>query len=268
MKLCKIIVKRSGESLTAFDYCVNLEKGGDCVTKGYVNSFQSLGTVDGPGVRYVVFMQGCPLRCKCCHNPDTWEFGIGAQYTPQEILEKVKRCRTYFGQSGGITVSGGEPLMQAEFVYELFELCHQNGINTALDTSGCVMNDDVMKLLNVTDTVLLDFKMTDENEYKSFTGMEMKKAEEFLKELDGRGINTWLRQVIVCDINDNVENVRKLFDKQKEYKCISKIELLPFRKLCITKYDDMGIEFPLKDYDETPQGRIDDLLKSIINSHK
>lgn len=231
--------------------------------QGYVSSFQSLGTVDGPAVRFVVFLQGCPLRCKCCHNPETWAKTGGTAYTPEEIAAKVARYRSYFGEKGGITISGGEPLMQAEFVAEVFGLCRSQGITTCLDTSGCLYNPSVQRVLNLTDTVLLDYKMTNDADYQGFTGMKMQQAEDFLEILNAHGIPTWLRQVIVCGINDNEENVRALFEKQRKYACIEKIELLPFRKLCETKYQELGIPFPLADTPETPQSRIDELLRSI-----
>ena len=125
---------------------------------GRIHSFQSLGTADGPGVRAVVFMQGCPLRCACCHNPDTWDFNGGTKVTAEEIFVKIKRLKNYFGKDGGVTASGGEPLMQPEFLKELFTLCKTDGITTAIDTSGCILNDSVKELLKLTDTVLLDYK--------------------------------------------------------------------------------------------------------------
>ena len=151
---------------------------------GKIHSFQSLGTVDGPGVRYVVFMQGCPLRCKCCHNPDTWDFNGGKEYSASQVLEKAIRFKEYFGADGGITVSGGEPLMQSEFVNELFYLCQQNEINTCLDTSGCVINDSIKALLKKTDRVLLDLKYTTDEEYKENVGCSMNAVLEFLSLLE------------------------------------------------------------------------------------
>lgn len=227
---------------------------------GYVSSIQSLGAVDGPGVRCVIFMQGCILRCKCCHNPETWEFGKGEEYTPERLMGKIRRYVSYFGSEGGVTVSGGEPLCQSEFVTELFKICRQEGINTCLDTSGCLMNDSVRELLDVTDIVLLDYKMTNEQDYYSFSGMHQSAAEEFLKELQKRSKRVWLREVIVPSINDNAESVAKLLRKQKEYPCIEKIELLPFHKACVTKYDELGIKFPLKDIPEATKENVSELF--------
>ena len=137
---------------------------------GTVHSIQSLGTVDGPGVRFVVFLKGCNLRCGCCHNPDTWEMNGGKTYTASEIVDMALRYKEYFGRDGGITVSGGEPLLQAEFVREIFSLCHSEGINTCLDTSGSILVDPVRELLSVTDRILLDIKYTNDEQYKKHVG--------------------------------------------------------------------------------------------------
>lgn len=217
---------------------------------GRIHSIQSLAASDGPGLRFAVFMQGCPLRCGCCHNPDTWDFGIGKEYSAEEIVQKASRYKSYFGSKGGITVSGGEPLMQPDFVREFFELSHNEGINTCLDTSGCVMNDEVKNLLKHTDIVLLDIKYTDDELYQEHVGCEMKKALEFLDYLNKEKIPVTLRQVIIPTLNDNEDNIKKLKEIADNHKCVDKIELLPFRKLCQIKYDNMGIEFPFKDIPE------------------
>ena len=217
---------------------------------GRIHSIQSLAASDGPGLRFAVFMQGCPLRCSCCHNPDTWDFGGGKEYSAEEIVQKASRYKSYFGSKGGITVSGGEPLMQAIFVKEIFELCHKEEINTCLDTSGCVMNDDVKNLLRHTDRVLLDIKYTDSELYKKHVGCEIEKAIEFLDYLNKEKIPVTLRQVIIPTLNDNEDSVKKLKDIADKHECVDKIELLPFRKLCQIKYDNMGIEFPFRDIPE------------------
>ncbi len=231
--------------------------------KGRVHSIQSLGTVDGPGVRFVVFLQGCPLRCKCCHNPDTWDFGGGTEYTADEIVEKAKRCRDYFGAEGGITLSGGEPLMQPEFAKEVFLLCHKEGINTCLDTSGCVLNDNVKDLLKCTDRVLLDFKYTDAVLYRENVGCEMSSVTEFLQYLDSQKIPTTLRQVVILTVNDNQENILKLKAIADTYGCVDKIELLPFKKLCQTKYDSLKIDFPFGSLPE-PSKEMMDMLNGLL----
>ena len=213
--------------------------------KGRIHSFQSLGTVDGPGVRFVVFMQWCNLKCACCHNPDTWSAIEGKEYTPDEVIKKVVRFKEYFGSDGGITVSGGEPLLQADFVYELFKLCHIDGINTCLDTSGSILNDSVKKLLGETDRVLLDIKYTENSLYEKYAGCKIEKPLEFLSYINNEKIPVTLRQVIIPTLNDNKENVLKLKEIAQKHSCIDKTELLPFRKICQVKYDQLGKPFPL-----------------------
>lgn len=218
---------------------------------GYIHSFQSMGTLDGPGVRFLVFMQGCPLRCGYCHNPDTWDkeaYSITA--SPEEVLAKVLRYRNYFGADGGITVSGGEALMQAEFVRVLFELCREEGIHTCLDTSGCIWNEEVEKLLDVTDLVLLDVKMTTEEDYRTYTKGSLKQTLFFLGELERKKIPTWIRHVVVPGFNDDREDLERVKLLVDGYTCVRKIDMLPFRKLCKEKYERLGIEFPFDKYEE------------------
>ena len=229
--------------------------------QGRIHSFQSLGTVDGPGVRAVVFMQGCPLRCACCHNPDTWDFGGGKIVSAEEIFRKIQRLRAYFGKDGGVTVSGGEPLLQADFVAELFSLCRADGISCALDTSGCVYNESVERLLSLTDLVLLDYKYTNDTDYKKYTGMSMQSAEDFLARLDALGKRVWIRHVIIPTLNDSAESVRRLYALSERYSCIEKTELLPFRKLCVEKYRALGIDFPLENIPEASEELIERLKR-------
>ena len=231
--------------------------------KGNIHSLQSLGTVDGPGVRFVVFMQGCNLRCGCCHNPDTWEMTGGTEYSADEILQRVLRCREYFGQEGGITISGGEPLLQSDFCRELFSLCHDHDINTCLDTSGNILNDNVKKLLAVTDRVLLDIKFTNEADYCEFAGCGMENPLEFLEYLSEQKIPTTLRQVIIPTLTDSEENVLLLKQIADSHTCVDKIELLPFRKICQTKYDNMGLEFRFCNLPEPSSDKMQELNKII-----
>jgi len=215
--------------------------------KGRIHSLQSLGTLDGPGVRFVAFLQGCPLRCSCCHNPDTWELTGGEVYSAKDVLDKSLRFKEYFGKDGGITISGGEPLIQAEFANEIFVLAKKEGINTCLDTSGCIINDSVKKLLGVTDRVLLDVKYDNEKDYIKHVKCSQKVVLDFLEYLNEKGIKTTLRQVIIPTLNDNENSVKFLLNLARKYKVIDKIELLPFKKICQVKYDQMNIEFPFKD---------------------
>ena len=224
--------------------------------KGYINSIQSLGALDGPGIRFAVFLLGCNLRCGCCHNPDTWDIKGGTEYTPLEIVQKAERFREYFGKEGGITFSGGEPLLQADFVREVFSLCKEKGINTCLDTSGSILNDKVKKLLSVTDRVLLDIKYTDEQSYKDYVGCSLEGVLEFLNYLDQNKIPVTLRQVIIPTLNDNEDNILRLKDIAESHKCVDKIELLPFKKMCQVKYDKMGIPFPFAHLPEPKKDKI------------
>lgn len=224
--------------------------------KGRVHSFQSLGTVDGPGVRCVVFLSGCPLRCKCCHNPDTWDLGGGTEYGAEEIVKKAERFRAYFGEKGGITLSGGEPLCQARYALELFRLCKERGINTCLDTSGALLGADVTKLLGYTDRVLLDIKYTSEELYKENVGMSLSRALEFLGTLEKMKIPTTVRQVVIPGVNDTEESLSALEGIIKAHACIDGVELLPFRKLCRVKYDKMGITFPFADIPEADAAEV------------
>ena len=233
---------------------------------GIIHSIQSLGTVDGPGVRFVVFMQGCNLRCGCCHNPDTWKMSDGKQTTADEIISKAVRYKEYFGEDGGITVSGGEPLLQADFVRRVFELCHSEGINTCLDTSGSILNDSVKKLLGVTDRVLLDIKYTEEELYQNHVGCPLKSVLEFLSYLNEKKIPTTVRQVIIPTLNDNGENIKLLSDIVTRYPCVDKIELLPFKKMCNMKYEKLGIPFPFSHLPEPTKEKINELQALVTKN--
>ena len=236
--------------------------------KGYIHSFQSLGTVDGPGVRFVAFLQGCPLRCKCCHNPDTWEFGTGMQITAEEIVEKALRYKEYYGKEGGITLSGGEPLMQPQFVKAVFSLAKDAGLNTCIDTSGCVLNDEVEALLSYTDHILLDIKYTDNALYRENVGSTLDSALSFLAKAQQRNIPVTLRQVIIPTVNDNEDNIQCLKKIAVGFSCVCKIELLPFRKICEVKYENMGIEFPFAHIPEPTLEKMQELnniLKTASN---
>lgn len=210
---------------------------------GRIHSMQTLGTLDGPGVRFVLFMQGCPLRCAYCHNPDTWEPANGQEMTAEAVLQKALRYKNYFGKDGGVTVTGGEALLQASFVREFFTLCHQHGLHTALDTSGCIWNESVAALLEETDLCLLDIKMTNETDYRRYTGASLEKVMAFLAQLQKRSIPTWIRQVIVPTINDTEENIERLNALIAPYPCIERVELLAFHKLCVGKYEALGQPF-------------------------
>ena len=229
------------------------------ISKGRIHSIQSLGTLDGPGVRFVVFLQGCNLRCGCCHNPDTWAMTGGTEYTAEQIVEKAVRYREYFGAEGGITISGGEPLLQAYFVRDVFTLCREQGINTCLDTSGSIWNDAVKAALEVTDRVLLDIKYTNDAQYRDYVGCSLQDPLEFLTYLNEQKIPVTLRQVIIPTLNDNEENITALKSIAAEYCCVDKTELLPFRKICQVKYDKMDLHFRFGHLPEPMKDKMDQL---------
>ncbi len=231
---------------------------------GKIHSFQSMGTVDGPGVRFVTFIQGCNLRCGCCHNPDTWQFDQGNTFTPQQIVEKASRFREYFGKDGGITVSGGEPLAQAKFVTAVFKLAREQGINTCLDTSGSLLNQDVKTLLTQTDRVLLDIKYTQDELYKKHVGCSITATLKFLEYLNDNKIPTTIRQVIIPTLNDNEQNILRLKEIVSAHPCVDKVELLPFRKICQVKYDKLNLAFPFASIPEPTKEQMQE-LENLLN---
>lgn len=216
------------------------------VLSGRVHSFQSMGAVDGPGLRYVVFFQGCPLRCAYCHNPDTWPFEGGQEVTVEEVLQKVRRCAPYIKQKGGVTLTGGEPLAQSGFAAALLAALKAEGFHTALDTSGVCGLTEAKKVLAHTDLVLADLKFTTEEDYRRFTGGSLAHTLEFLDLCREMGRPVWLRHVVVPGLNDGPEAAARLAELAKRYGNVEKVELLPFRTLCIEKYAALGLPFPLE----------------------
>lgn len=232
---------------------------------GRINSLQSLGTLDGPGIRFVVFTQGCNLRCGCCHNPDTWDMDKGEDISASDIVEKVKRYKSYFGVDGGITISGGEPLLQPEFCTEVFYRCHKEGINTCLDTSGSILNDKIKILLDNTDRVLLDIKYTDDCLYQKHVGCSLSSPLTFLDYLNEHNIKTVIRTVIIPTLNDTKSHILSLSALRDKYSCVEKIELLPYKKICKVKYDNLNLSFPFDKY-PTPTKETMEYLESFIYS--
>ena len=221
--------------------------------KGYVHSLQSLGTVDGPGVRSVVFLSGCPLRCIYCHNPDTWERQESQLTDAEELSARLLRFYSFI-KKGGVTFSGGEPLLQAEFVTAVTERLKKEGLHVAIDTCGAPMTPAVERLIEVADMFLLDIKMTTEDDYKRYTGGSLAATMAFLDRLEQMQKDVWIRHVVVPGINDTEEDILRLAELTKGYTCIKKVELLPYKNLCLEKYRTLGIPFPLED---TPPMRAD-----------
>lgn len=223
--------------------------------KGRVHSIETFGTVDGPGIRFIVFMQGCPLRCKYCHNRDTWDAKGGKEYTTDELISEVLKYSSYMKFSGGgLTVSGGEATLQPEFVAELFAKAKKNDIHTCLDTSGFVDIDKVDPILDNTDLVLLDLKHMIDDKSKDLTGVSIQKALKLAKHLDERNIPVWIRHVLVPGITDDRENLEALGKFVSTLNNVDRLELLPYHTIGVHKWESMGIEYELKGVpDATPE---------------
>ncbi|MDR2932756.1 MAG: pyruvate formate lyase-activating protein [Oscillospiraceae bacterium] len=216
---------------------------------GYTHSVESCGTVDGPGIRFVVFMQGCPLRCLYCHNPDTWEPNVGTEAHVKTLMEEIVKYRSYMRFSGGgVTVSGGEPLLQPLFVAALFERCRENGIHTAIDTSGfCKMTPQIERLLSFTDLVLLDIKSIVPERFLEITGAELEPVLMFAKYLSNLSIPVWVRHVLVPGLTDDETELRLLARYLTTLTNVKKVEVIPFHKMGEYKWRQLGLDYTLGD---------------------
>lgn len=234
---------------------------------GNVHSYESFGTVDGPGIRFVVFMQGCPMRCKYCHNPDTWNYSGGRQVTAEEVAATALKYKSYFTGGGGVTVSGGEPLLQIPFVTELFKILKEKGIHTALDTSGIVFNKEntqaVDGLLRYTDLVLLDIKHADDGEHKKLTRHSNRNVLDFALHLSEIGKDVWIRHVLVPQITDDDKYLYSLKSFIDRLTNVKKIEVLPYHTMGKVKYDKLGYDYPL-DGVEPPSAQRVENAKRIL----
>lgn len=220
---------------------------------GKIHSIETFGTVDGPGVRFVVFFQGCPMRCQYCHNPDTWELADGQERSAAELLEQMTRNLAFY-RTGGITATGGEPMLQMEFLTELFTLAKAQGIHTCLDTSGIMYEEarqkEIDELLAVTDLVMLDIKHIDNTAHKILTGHENQNILEFARYLDAMQKPVWIRHVVVPGITFEKEELAGLGKFLKTLSNVEKLEVLPYHAMGKVKYDNLGMDYVLKD---TPQ---------------
>ncbi len=234
---------------------------------GRIHSLESFGTVDGPGIRFVVFLQGCPLRCRFCHNPDTWEVHKGTEYTSEQLYEEIIKYKSYMDFSGGgVTFTGGEPLLQAEFILELCKKLKDRGISIAIDTSGFIWNDAVKEVLEYTDLVLLDIKNYDPIVYKEVTGVHLDPTLKLLDYLREKKIKTWVRYVLVPGLTDNLDSVRKLSEHLDQYPNVEKIELLPFHKMGEYKWKELGLNYTLSDTKEPDKALVEE-VKEILGSN-
>lgn len=241
---------------------------------GYISKIEPFGTFDGPGIRSIVFLSGCPLRCLYCHNPETWQSHIGDRKSAEEILEMALRNRPYYARFGGVTFSGGEPLNQPEFLLACLKLLKNAGIHTAIDTSGYSTSPLLPEILATVDLVIYDLKAADEELYEKITSHKMEVTEKFLQLAQSTKTPLWIRQVLVPGLNDNPANLLAMAKRIAELDSVEKIEMLPYHLFGKSKYDLMEIEYPLKNTPamlepelESWQNQLLELIQKIKQSH-
>ena len=230
---------------------------------GKVHSIETCGTVDGPGLRYVVFMQGCLLRCQYCHNPDTWKIGEGKDMSVDEIMADLEHYLPYFESSnGGITVSGGEPLLHLDFLIELFTKCKDRGIHTTIDSSGGCFQEHpeflrkLDLLLELTDLILLDIKHIDSKKHHALTGMKNDHILKFAKLLSAKNFPVWVRHVLVPGISDDTNDLLALRLFLNQLNNVKKVEILPYHKLGVYKWKELGLEYALEDVEPPSEEKV------------
>ena len=237
---------------------------------GKIHSIETCGTVDGPGIRFVVFTQGCPLRCLYCHNPDSWNYDTDNLMSVEDILVQYEGVKEFC--AGGITVTGGEPLVQIDFITELFKQAQEKGIHTALDTSGLLFNlqntNKIDELLKYTSLVMLDIKHIDDNEHKKLTGHSNKAILDFAKYLSDKNIPTWIRHVVVPSITFKEEYLSRLGEFLAELKNIKALDVLQYHDMAVPKYENLGIDYPLKEIPSLTKEEALEARNIIIQSIK
>ena len=241
---------------------------------GYIHSTESFGTVDGPGVRFVIFLQGCPMRCKYCHNPDTWEMNRGERRSPESLIREYDRNRQFYAK-GGITVTGGEALMQIDFLLELFDLAKKEGIHTCLDTSGITYhpgassyNDKLDALMAVTDLVMLDIKHIDPAGHKALTGHDNAGILAFARYLEQKKVPVWIRHVVVPGITDDPGQLTRLGSFIGSLSNVKALDVLPYHTLGVSKYRQLGIPYPLEGVPQATQQQALDAKKIILTAFR
>ncbi len=233
--------------------------------KASIESIETFGLVDGPGIRVVVFFNGCKLRCKYCHNPEMWTKKEN-NYTPQELVDKIKRYKSYFKNNGGVTFSGGEPLLHSKFIIETAKLLKQEDIHIALDTAGVGLGD-YEEVLKYIDLVIFDVKHTNPDEYKELTNLEITESEEFIKVMNQLNKPVWIRQVIVPGIMDNYEYIDNLIKYLSKIKNIERIDFLPFHRLGREKYISLGLKYPYEEKDDMDKTKTNELYQYFIEKY-
>ncbi|WP_461810364.1 pyruvate formate-lyase-activating protein [Faecalimonas sp.] len=244
------------------------------MTKGYIHSIESCGTVDGPGIRYVVFLQGCPMRCQYCHNPDTWKVNIGKQLTVAEVLEGFYTNRPFY-RNGGLTVTGGEPMIQMDFLIELFTQLKKDGVHTCIDSSGIMFqphNKIFMNKLNIllglTDLIMLDIKHIDDEKHRELTGQSNKNILAFAKYLDEKNIPIWIRHVVVPGITLYQEYLERLGEFISTLNNVKALDVLPYHSMGKVKYENLGMDYPLKDTREATKEEAAAAKNIILSAYK
>lgn len=239
------------------------------MVQGYVHSLESFGSVDGPGVRYVIFLAGCAMRCQFCHNPDTWNMQTGTPYTTDALLEKAMRYRSYWGENGGITVSGGEPLLQIDFLIELFRKAKEQGIHTTLDTSGNPFTREepffgkFQELMKYTDLFLLDIKQIDDEQHKILTGCTNQNILDLARYLSDEKKPVWIRHVLVPQRSDNDEYLDRLRAFLDTLQNVERVEVLPYHTLGVYKWKELGLSYPLEGIDPPTKERIENAKEKL-----
>ncbi|NDW19014.1 pyruvate formate lyase-activating protein [Dysgonomonas sp. 216] len=233
--------------------------------KGQLHSIESFGTKDGPGIRYILFLQGCPLRCLYCHNTDTWNMSDSKiEVTPEEAFSEIKKVKGFL-RNGGVTVSGGEPFLQPDFILNLFKLCKQEGLHTAVDTSGYLLNDKIKEVLNLTDLVLLDIKHINPEKYTALTARPLEPTLDFFDYLEEINKPVWLRYVLVPGFSDDENDLKQWGEYVSHYPNVQRVDILPFHQMGIHKWKEMNKEYKLKDVPSpTPEQvkNAEDIFKS------
>ena len=232
---------------------------------GRIHSFESLGAVDGPGIRFVVFMQGCHLKCKYCQNRDTWDINSGEQYTVKQVVEKIMRYKNYIvASNGGVTLSGGEPLLQQDFVISLFQELKKQNISTCLDTSGMfTITDKIKQIVDLTDIFLLDIKSINDETCKWLTGSSNSLELEFAKYINEKNKRIWIRQVLVPSITDKEEDLLNLKEFIHSLNSVEKVEILPYHDLGRFKWESLGFTYPLANISPATQQDVDRAKKIL-----
>lgn len=230
---------------------------------GKIHAIETMGLVDGPGIRFVVFFQGCYLRCLYCHNPETWSLTKGQDISAQDLFQRALRYKPFFQKSGGgVTCSGGEPLLQPDFLIEFLQLCKANDIHTTLDTSGFGVGK-YQEILEYTDLVILDVKYHNSRGHQMLTGHDMEELWKFKEALDLKKIKLWIRHVVIPGLTDSIEHIENLKTIIAKFNNVEKVELLPYHNLAMEKYQELGIEYKLKEKEPMDKEKLSQLDKII-----